>query len=164
MFDILFKIRLRIVVGLKLTYYKCKYGKQLKIGKKNKFRSRFKINIAKGGYLEIGDGNFWNDDCSINVRNKVKIGNKNLFGKNVNIYDHNHIFNDKSKKRGRYFNTREIKIGNGNWFGTNVVILSKTKMGDNNVIGAGTIVNSEVLSDFIVKNSYELKYQPIKYK
>lgn len=164
MFSILFKIKLRIVVGMKLTYYKCRYGKQLKIGKKNKFRSRFKINIAEGGYLEIGDGNFWNDDCSINVRDKVKIGNKNLFGKNVNIYDHNHIFDDKSIRRGRFFYTRKIEIGNGNWFGTNVTILSKSKVGDNNVFGVGTTVNSEVLSDLIVKNDYKLKCQPIKYK
>ena len=45
--NLLFKIKLRLVVFLKLTYYKFKYRKQLKIGKNNKFRNRFKINIAE---------------------------------------------------------------------------------------------------------------------
>ena len=52
MFSIFSKIKIRVIIFLKLLYYKCKYGRKLKIGKNNKFRKRFKINIAKDGKLE----------------------------------------------------------------------------------------------------------------
>lgn len=47
MLDIIWKVKLRVVIFLKLLYYKLKYKNRFKIGKHNKFRSRFKINIAK---------------------------------------------------------------------------------------------------------------------
>ena len=160
------KLGTRIKIKTKLFYYKLKYGKRLDIGKKNKFRKRFKINIAKGGYLKIGNGNFWNDDCSINVRNKVFIGDKNLFGKNVNLYDHNHIFNSKEINKALNFNCEEIKIGNSNWFGTNVVILSKCSIQNNNVIGAGIVLNEDIASDIIVRldTTKIMNIQKIRYK
>lgn len=120
--------------------------------------------MLKIGYLEIGDNNFWNDDCSINVREFVKIGNKNLFGKNVNLYDHNHIFDDLTKNKATEFYTHKVEIGNENWFGTNVTILSKSKIGDHNVVGAGTVLNIEILSDYIVKENRECITKQIQYK
>lgn len=164
MLNILSKVKLRIVIFWKLLYYKCKYGEQLKIGKNNKFRKRFKINIAKGGRLEIGNMNFWNDDCSINVRDEVIIGNENLFGKNVNLYDHNHIFDNKNIRRGVQFYTNKVNIENNNWFGTNVTILSKANIGSNNVFGAGTVINMKILNDSIVKTNNKLDIKPIIYK
>lgn len=157
-------LKRRFVILIKLNYYKIKYGKQLIIGKNNKFRKRFNINIAKNAKLIIGDNNFWNDDCSINVREEIRIGNQNLFGKNVNIYDHNHIFNNNMLPRGQHFKTNKIIIGNNNWFGTNVTILSNSKIGNNNVFGAGITINEEVSSNKLIKEKQTLIYEDIKYK
>lgn len=158
------KIIRKVKIYSKIFYFKCKYGRNLKIGKKIQFRKRFNINIAKGGFLEIGDNNFFNDDCSINVHNSIVIGDKNLFGKNVNIYDHNHVFDNKKVYMPTNFYANKIKIGNQNWFGTNVIILNKTEIDNENVISAGVILNEKIGSNNIVKNETKLKIKKIKYK
>lgn len=153
---------LRIVS--KLIYYKLKYGNRLKLGKKVHFRKGFIINISKNAKLEIGDNNFFNNYCSINCREHIKIGNNNLFGEGVKIYDHNHVFNDKNVNIEKEYKTNPIVIGNRNWFGSNVIILSKAKIGNNNVFGANTVINSEFDSDIIVKQLNGMDIKKISYR
>lgn len=148
----------------KLLFYKAKYGKRLKVGKNVRFRKGFIINISKNGRLEIGNGTFFNNYCSINCHNRIVIGKNNLFGEGVKIYDHNHVFNDKSVDMKKTFRRGSIKIGDRNWFGSNVVILSKAKIGDNNVFGANVVVNSEYGSDNLVKADGKLDVEKIRYK
>ena len=148
----------------KLMYYKVKYGDRLKLGKNVHFRKGFIINIAKNGRLEIGDGTFFNNYCSINCHDEIIIGKNNLFGEGVKLYDHNHVFNDKSVDMKKTFKRGSIKIGDRNWFGSNVIILSKAKVGNNNVFGANVVVNSEYESDSIVKQSNKLDIEKINYR
>ncbi len=148
----------------KLAYYKMKYGKRLKVGKDVHFRKGFIINISKNGKLEIGRGNFFNNYCSINCRGIIVIGENNLFGEGVKIYDHNHVFNRKDVNMKKAYKNNEILIGNKNWFGSNVVILSKARIGDNNVFSCGMTINSAIGSDNIVKTTSVLETEKIKYK
>lgn len=148
----------------KLLFYKAKYGKRLKVGKNVRFRKGFIINISKNGRLEIGDGTFFNNYCSINCHNRIVIGKNNLFGEGVKIYDHNHVFNDKGVNMKKTFKSRPIVIGDRNWFGSNVVILSKANIGDNNVFGANTIINSKYGSNNLVKETSKLSVSKINYK
>ena len=80
------------------------------------------------------------------------------------MYDHNHVFNNLSKNIKEEFVTSKIVIGNNNWIGSNVVILSKTKMKNKNVIGAGVILNETIESDKLVKSYRENIVEEIKYK
>lgn len=136
----------------KLLFWKIKYGKRFVYGKNFKFRKRFNINIDKKGKLIIGDDNFFNNSCSINCRNEIRIGDKNIFGENVKIYDHNHVFNKRMLNRKVNFTLRKVTVGNNNWFGTNCVLLSKSEIGDNNVFATGETINSKIASDLILKN------------
>lgn len=122
---------------LKKVYYKLKYGNRLKIGKGVHFRKGFLINISKNGKVEIGDGTFFNNYCAIHCHNKIRIGKDNLFGENVRIYDHNHVFNDKKVDIKTTYKDGEVTIGNRNWLGSNVLVLSRAHLGNNNVIGGG---------------------------
>lgn len=158
------KIFLRIKKRITICYYKIKYGKRLEIGKNISFRKRFQINISKNGKVIIGDNCFFNNDCSINAHNEIKIGNDNLFGENIKIYDHNHIFDDKKIDFKKNFKDKKILIGNHNWFGSNCVILSKAVIGSNNVFSANTCVNEKIDSDNIVKSKQELIIKKINYK
>ena len=92
------------------------------------------------------------------------IGDDNLFGENVKIYDHNHIFNDKKVNFKKAFSTGEITIGNRNWICTNCVILKNTKMANNNVIAAGNVINEKIDSDNLIKIEQKVTYQKINYK
>lgn len=146
-----------IRIKCKIIIWKLKYGKRIKIGKNLKFRKRFSINITNGGYLEIGDNNFFNNDCSINCHNKIIIGKDNLFGENIKVYDHNHIFNDKKINIKKSFKNGEINIGDRNWFGTNVVILSKATLKDYNVVAAGNIINQSYDSENIIYSKDDVR-------
>lgn len=148
----------------KLSYYKLKYGKRLKVGKGVHFRKGLIINISRNGKVVIGDGTFFNNYCSINCHNKIVIGKNNLFGEGVKIYDHNHVFNDKSVNMKKSFRDGVITIGSKNWFGSNVIVLSKAKIGDNNVFGANTVLNSEFGSGVLVKCSTDQKTEKIVFK
>lgn len=141
------------IIKYKIVYWKLKYGKRIKIGKKLRFRKGFIINISKEGYLEIGDNNFFNNYCSINCHKYIKICNNNLFGEGVRIYDHNHIFNDTKVNIKEEFSCHEINIGNYNWIGSGCIVLSKTELGNRNVIGAGVVLNKQYKDKALVKSN-----------
>ena len=153
-----------IKTSSKLLYYKIKYGKRLEVGKNVNFRKGFIINISKNGRVEIGDRTFFNNNCSINCHDKIVIGKDNLFGEGVRIYDHNHVFNDKSVNIKKTFRSKPIIIGDRNWFGSSVIIISGAKVGDYNVFSAGAIVNTEYDSDNLVKVDNKTKVEKIRYK
>lgn len=151
-------------IKTKIVYWKIKYGKRIKIGKKFHFRKGLNINISKDGYLEIGNNNFFNNYCSINCRYKIIIGDNNLFGENVKIYDHNHVFNDKNIDIRKNFTKGEILVGNTNWIASNVIILQKTALGNNNVISNNVVLNEKYYDETIIKNNANIIIKKIVYK
>jgi acetyltransferase-like isoleucine patch superfamily enzyme len=94
---------------------------------------------AEGGNLKIGTS-FFNQGCCITCLKSIKIGDGCLFGPNVTVVDHDHVFRKEDLATGQKYNCSEILIGNNVWIGANVVILRGTIIGDNCVIGAGAIV------------------------
>ena len=152
-----------IRIKVKILYWKLKYGKRIKIGKKLNFRKGLVINISKNGMLEIGDNNFFNNYCSINCQGYIKIENNNLFGENVKIYDHNHIFNNKKVDMRYFYKIGKVYIRNYNWFGSNVTILSKTNLGDRNVIAANSTINEKYDSENLIRTDRKIKVQKILY-
>ena len=149
-----------------LAYLKLKYRKQLSCKiTKILFRSENKITILEKGSLKFNNSCFFNYGCHIFCMGKITIGENCIFGENVKIYDHNHIYNQKNKliyQSG--FKIKDIEIGNNCWIGSNVVILAGTKIGDNCVIGAGCVINGVIADNSIVKNSGNYIVEPIKYK
>lgn len=158
--DIICRIYRKIVNVNYIIYLKIKYGKRISIGKGFSFRKGLIINISKDGFLNIGNNCFFNNYCSINVHKKVIIGNNNIFGENVKIYDHDHAFHKKNFKKEFYEN--EIIIGDNNWICSNVTILRKSKLGNENVIGAGVIFNEKIKDSMIIKNENNVSIKKIK--
>lgn len=148
----------------KKIYYKIKYRNNLIIEKNVSFRKGFIINMTPKAKLIIGEGSFFNNYCTINVHEYIKIGKNNEFGEGVKIYDHNHIFNDKSIDMKHSFKTNQVLIGDNNWIGSNCVILSKAVIGSNNVFSAGSIINQTFSNENIIKYDQNFKIEKIKYK
>jgi acetyltransferase-like isoleucine patch superfamily enzyme len=80
----------------------------------------------------------------------VKIGN------NVDINRHFQILTHDWGSyvlRGKYHDfvnsAGRVSIGNNIYFGTNVIILKGVTIGDNCIIGAGSIVNKDIPSDTV---------------
>lgn len=149
---LLIKIYYKIHKFIIITIYKLCYGRRLKFKKIN-FRKRFNVNIEKKGRVEIGYNCFFNNDCSINCIEKIKIGDNCLFGENVKIYDHNHSFRKNDLIVNQNLRAKKVTIGNNVWIGSGVLILAGTKIGNNVVIGAGIVVTGDVPDNTILRRS-----------
>lgn len=138
---------------LKKVYFLNRYRNNLKMGRNILFYRRF--YLFSFGELVIGEGCFFNDDCSINCMSMIKIGDNCLFGKNVNIYDHNHIYESGRLTKEMGLSHKKVLIGNNVWCGSNVVILPGVKIGNNCVVGAGTTVYKDIPDDTLVIGKQE---------
>lgn len=160
----LLKIVRKIKISFKIMTFKLIYGKNLKIKRKLAFKDGFSIIIENRGMVEIGSNCFFNNYCSINCLKKIIIGNNCIFGENIKIYDHNHIFNQNTLISKSGYNVNEIYIGNNCWIGSNVVILKGVHIGNNCVIGAGVVLDKNIEDNSIVHTNRELIIEKIRKK
>lgn len=122
----------------------------LSLGKNLKIRSGSKIRVRKNARLEIGENVSLNHGCIFTCHEYIKIGNDVQFGPNVLIYDHDHDFRKKNGLKELFFKTSPVQIGNNVWIGANVVILRGSKIGDNCVIAAGSIIKGSFNDNSVV--------------
>jgi acetyltransferase-like isoleucine patch superfamily enzyme len=108
-----------------------------------------RINVD-GGSLIFHGSFFANSNCSINVMSVIEIGDGCIFGEGVKIYDHDHQYVQGSGWDDTHFNAQPIKIGSKVWIGSNAVILKGVTIGDNSVIGAGTVVTKNVPANTVL--------------
>ena len=77
----------------------------------------------------------------IDCQKSITIGENTMFGPNVFITDHDHDYSSENWRDE--YKSEDVVIGNNVWVGANVTILKGTKIGDNSVIGAGSILKGE---------------------
>lgn len=101
-----------------------------------------------GWNIEIGENFFANYGLTILDVGKVTIGDNVLIAPNVSIYTAGHPIHPQSRNSGYEYGI-PITIGNNVWIGGNVVILPGVTIGDNAVIGAGSVVTKDIPSNMI---------------
>ncbi len=111
-------------------------GKKTKIGKNS-------MLTAQGGQLTVGDGVGINRDVLINAHDAITIGDNTIIAPRVCIYDHDHLFDSETGVNKKAFKTAPIIIGKNVWIGANAVILRGSEIGDNCVVGAGSVVKGK---------------------
>ena len=154
---LIIKLKFKINKLIKLFIYKMCYRNHFKYKKIN-FRRRFYVLIENGGNVSIDKDCFFNNGCSINCIKSISIGENCIFGEDVKLYDHNHVFNKDGLIKNQGMKVEPIKIGNNVWICSNVIILPGTTIGDNVVIGAGIIVQGDIPSNSIVKRDSKSFY------
>lgn len=99
------------------------------------------ITISNGT-ISIGPGVFFNENCRITSHASVRIGRDCLFGYNVNIFDSDHKFTDKTQKiRYQGYEKSPVEIGENCWVGTNAVITKGSNVADSSVVAANCVFN-----------------------
>ncbi|SDE22415.1 sugar O-acetyltransferase [Niabella drilacis] len=98
------------------------------------------VNIA------IGDHVFFNFNCTILDTMRVTIGHHCMFGPGVQIYTPLHPMKAAERNTGLEY-AQEVTIGDNVWVGGNVTILPGVHIGNNCVIGAGSVVTKDVPPD-----------------
>lgn len=101
-----------------------------------------------GSHIEVGKNFFANYNCTIIDVAKVKIGDNCQFAPNVSIYTAGHPLHPVSRN-SLYEYGISITIGDNVWIGGNSVVLPGVHIGNNTVIGAGSVVTKDI-PDWVV--------------
>ncbi|MEK1351556.1 acyltransferase [Limosilactobacillus fermentum] len=116
---------------------------ELRIDRKLKMHNGAKIRVRKGGKLEIGKNFGMSNGCVVTAYDHIKIGDNVMLGPNVLIYDQDHDYRAEGGVAAMKFKTAPVVIGNNVWIGANTLILRGTTIGDNSVVGGGTVIKGE---------------------
>lgn len=101
------------------------------------FTCEFGKNITLGNDLYINFG------CTLLDCGQITIGNNTLLGPNVSMYSANHSLDAEERIAGALI-PEPITIGNRVWIGGGTTILSGVTIGDDSVIGAGSVVTRDI--------------------
>ncbi|MEG0295991.1 MAG: sugar O-acetyltransferase [Clostridium sp.] len=104
-----------------------------------------------GKHISIGENSFINYNCTLLDCNKITIGKNVLIGPGTGIYTASHPIDYKDRLNKITNNEAPYKtyalpvvVGDNVWIGGNVSILPGVIIGDNCVIGAGSVVTKSI--------------------
>lgn len=123
-------------------------GTRIVVGAHASLDSFVKVKPAGGsGDLIIGERTVINSGCVLYTGNGIQIGNDVAIAANCTFAPVNHAYQDKSRRinqQGFLPSRGGIIIEDDVWIGANVVILDGAILRTGCVIGAGSLVRSEV--------------------
>ena len=98
------------------------------------------------GRIHIGGGSFLNLGVQIAAVGEVRIGEHCMFANGCFVTDGNHRFDDPDKPiTWQGFTSKgPTRIGDNVWCGANVVVTSGVTIGERCVIGANSVVTSDL--------------------
>lgn len=96
-----------------------------------------------GNHIEVGENFYANVNCIMLDVGKITIGDNVLFGPNVSIYTAGHPIHPESRNSGYEYGI-PLTIGSNVWIGGSCVILPGVSIGNNVVIGAGSVVTKDI--------------------
>lgn len=99
-------------------------------------------NVHLGNDIKINDGTGIGKNCLI--MSGTTIGKGCSIAPDVYIWTRNHNFGINRTAYGGF--TKEVMIGNYVWIGVRTIILPGCQIGDNVVIGAGSVVTKNLAS------------------
>ena len=106
-----------------------------------------------GKNIFLGNDVIINMNCTFVDNKPIRIGNRVLIASNVQIYTSSHpilpqerLVPDWRERRTTFFRTfaRPIEIKDNVWIGGGCILLPGVTIGENSVIGAGSVVTSSV--------------------
>ncbi len=99
-----------------------------------------------GTNILLGDGVYFNFNCVVLDVCQVVIGNRTMFGPNMQIYTATHPIDAVSRASGLELG-KPITIGADVWVGGAAIINPGVSIGDRSVIGAGSVVVRDIPPD-----------------
>ena len=122
----------------------------IRLGKHVRAHRRSKLLAFGSGVLEIGSNTALGNGVSINCMERITIGDGVQIGPDVKIYDHDHDFCVPGGIRAEKFKTTPVEIGANSWIGCNVVILMGTTLGENCIVGAGSVLKGQYPANSVI--------------
>ncbi|HEY5978314.1 MAG TPA: sugar O-acetyltransferase [Microlunatus sp.] len=101
-----------------------------------------------GRHVQLGNQVYANFNLTLVDDGPIRIGDNVMFGPSVVITTGGHPVLPDLRRRSAQFNL-PVTIGNNVWVGSGVQIMPGTTIGDNTVIGAGSVVTRDIPSDVV---------------
>lgn len=100
-----------------------------------------------GFNIEIGENFYSNHNLVILDANKVTFGNNVQIGPNCGFYTSGHPTDKETRRKAEF--AKPITIGNDVWIGGNVCVMPGVTIGNNTVIGAGSVVTKNIPANVV---------------
>ncbi|WP_275044802.1 acyltransferase [Microbacterium testaceum] len=98
------------------------------------------VFVHSSGSLKLGENVYIGRGAILTCFNNVEIGSNVRIAERVSIHDENHAYEPAPVADRSLYTTKPVAIGSGVWIGANSVILPGTVIGDDSVVGAGSVV------------------------
>lgn len=101
-----------------------------------------------GAHVHFGSNIYANFNLTFVDDTHIYVGDYTMFGPNVTIASAGHPICPELRKQGYQYNMA-VHIGKNCWIGAGVIILPGITIGDNVVVGAGSVVTKDLPSDVV---------------
>lgn len=101
-----------------------------------------------GYHIEVGENFYANYNMTILDRAKVTFGDNIFIAPNCSFYTAGHPLDVETRNLGLEY-AYPISIGNNVWIGGSVTVLPGVCIGDNTVIGGGSVVTKDIPSNVV---------------
>lgn len=101
-----------------------------------------------GSRIEVGENFYANHGLVILDAGKVSFGDNVFIGPNCGFHTSGHPIDFERRNKGLEY-AYPIKVGNNVWFGAGVQVMPGVTIGDNVVIGGGSVVVKDIPSNCV---------------
>ncbi len=116
-----------------------------------------------GKHVHFGKDIYANFNLTLVDDTHIYVGDNTMFGPNVTVATAGHPIHPKLREKGYQYNA-PVRIGKNCWLGAGVVVLPGVTIGDNVVIGAGSVVTKDLPSDVVAVGNPCRVLRPIEEK
>lgn len=101
-----------------------------------------------GRFVKFGRGVYANFNLTLVDDTEITVGDYTMFGPNVTLATAGHPVLPQLREKGYQYNA-PVRIGRNCWLGAGVIVLPGVSIGDNTVVGAGSVVTKDLPANVI---------------
>lgn len=106
------------------------------------------LHCDYGFNIHVGTEVYFNTGCVVLDCAPVRIGNHVKFGPGVHLYTATHPTDPRLRRAGLEY-AKPISIGDCVWIGGGAIVLPGVRIGENSVVGAGSVVTRDLRPNLI---------------